>query len=150
MELTETACWDMANIWLEYRRKISHILNDDICYYCFYDINTLQGKTNIHLLKLVLFFCLGVSLPDPSNSLVNLASGRNVCPFSSSSYQIVFVNCNIQEENNRGGGKIVHIVFKYLSKSLMIQRGGAGGVTLTPPPPTHTHRHPISQLNSYL
>jgi hypothetical protein len=101
MEQTKTACWDMHGKHLV---KISHILNDVICYYCSsYELITWKDE---HLLKPVLFFCVGVSLPDPSNSLVSLASGRNVCPFSSSSFQIVFVNCNIQEANNRGGEKL--------------------------------------------
>ncbi len=43
--------------------------------------------------------------------------------------------------NIRGGGKTVHVVLKYLSKSLLYRRGGGDRVTLT-----SSHPHPISLL----
>jgi hypothetical protein len=41
-----------------------------------------------------------------------------------------------------GGGKTVHVVFNYLSRSLLYKEGGgAGGVT-----PIPSHHHPVSKL----
>jgi hypothetical protein len=42
------------------------------------------------------------------------------------------------EVNIRNGGKVVHVVIKYLSRPAVERGGGGGGVT--PPPP---YNHPI-------
>jgi hypothetical protein len=38
--------------------------------------------------------------------------------------------------NIRDGGKTVHVVFKYLSRSLLVERGGMGAGRVTPFPLT--------------
>jgi hypothetical protein len=48
----------------------------------------------------------------------------------------------MHEENIRDGGKTVHVVFKYLSRSLLLKGVGAGAVS----PPSHPHHQLISQL----
>ncbi len=50
------------------------------------------------------------------------------------------------EANIQGGGKPVHVVFKYLSRSMLLKGGGEGGVT---PPPLTTTLFPADPWTSF-
>jgi hypothetical protein len=102
---------------------ITHNSQTVVCFSYFYAGNNLSAFLCLH-------FCLSFQF------LILFA-----VPHFFFSFPILFSDHGwptTPEANIRGGGKVVHVVLKYLSRSLP-EWGGAGGVT-----PLPLANHPVS------